>query len=65
MAKSKWYREGSKENGWVYYKKHPSRKHGIQFDKYRRSEYQHQGNRITINFRPPDIRRFPMQHMTS
>ncbi len=50
MAKVKWYREGSKESGWVYYKKHPTRKHGIQFDKYRRAEYQNKGNRISINF---------------
>lgn len=50
MAKVKWYREGSKDAGWIYYKKHPTRKHGIQFDKYRRAEYQHQGKRISINF---------------
>jgi integrase len=50
MAKVKWYREGSKDSGWIYYKKHPTRKHGIPFDKYRRAEYQHQGKRISINF---------------
>lgn len=50
MTKAKWYRDGSKDAGWIYYKKHPTRKHGIQFDKYRRAEYQHQGKRISINF---------------
>jgi integrase len=50
MAKVKWHREGSKETGWIYFKKHPTRKHGVQFDKYRRAEYQHQGARVSINF---------------
>jgi integrase len=50
MAKVKWYREGSKESGWIYYKKHPTRKHGVKYDRYRRAEYQHQGKRVPINF---------------
>ena len=50
MAKVKWYREGSKDSWWIYFKKHPTRKHGIPFDKYRRAEYQHQGKRVSINF---------------
>jgi integrase len=50
MEKIKWYREGSKDQGWIYFKKHPTRKYGVKFDKYRRTEYQHNKKRIAINF---------------
>jgi integrase len=46
----KWYRAGSKESGYVYYKKHPTRKHGIKYDKYYRAEYQFKEKRYAINF---------------
>ncbi len=48
--KIKWHKGGSKESGYVYYKKHPSRKHGVKYDRYYRAEYQHNGNRVAINF---------------
>jgi integrase len=48
--KTKWYRVGSKEKGFLYYKKHSTRKHGVQFDKYYRTEYQFNKKRIAINF---------------
>jgi integrase len=51
MAKQvKWQKGGSKESGYVYYKKHPTRKHGVKYDRYYRAEYQHKGKRIAINF---------------
>ena len=48
--KVKWYRIGSKEKGYLSYKKHPTRKHGVIFDKYYRTEYQFNKKRIAINF---------------
>lgn len=50
VEKVKWFKTGSKETGFLYYKKHPSRKHGLKFDRYHRAEYQFQGKRIAINF---------------
>lgn len=49
-GKIKWFKTGSKETGFLYYKKHPTRKHGIKFDRYHRAEYQFKGKRIAINF---------------
>ena len=48
MKKNRWYREGSKADGWIYFKKHPTRKNGVKFDKYFRTEYQTKGRRIAI-----------------
>lgn len=48
--KIKWYKGGSKESGFVYYKKHQTRKHGVKYDRYYRTEYQHKGKRVAINF---------------
>jgi integrase len=48
--KVKWYRVGSKEKGYLYYKKHPTKKNGVRFDKYYRTEYQFNKKRIAINF---------------
>jgi len=51
MAKKiKWHKGGSKESGFVYYKKHPTRKHSVKYDRYYRAEYQYKGKRIAINF---------------
>ena len=49
-TKVKWYKTGSKETGFLYYKQHPTRKHGVKFDRYYRTEYQFQKKRIAINF---------------
>lgn len=49
-AKIKWFKAGLKKPGYIYYKKHPTRKHGIEYDKYYRAEYQFKGKRIAINF---------------
>ncbi|OQX96917.1 MAG: hypothetical protein B6I20_13790, partial [Bacteroidetes bacterium 4572_117] len=35
---------------YIYYKKHPTRKHGVEFDKYYRTEYQVNKKRVAINF---------------
>ncbi|WP_457553410.1 tyrosine-type recombinase/integrase, partial [Desulfobacula sp.] len=48
--KIKWFREGSKSDGYIYFKKHDTRKNGVKFDKYFRTEYQTNGRRIAINF---------------
>lgn len=45
-----WLKTGSKETGFLYYKKHPTRKHGLKYDRYHRAEYQFKGKRIAINF---------------
>lgn len=50
MAKVKWNREGSKADGVIFSKKHPTRKHGVKFDRYFRTEYQYQGKRFAFNF---------------
>ena len=49
-GKIKWIKTGSKETGFLYFKKHPSRKNGVKFDRYHRAEYQFAGKRIAINF---------------
>ncbi len=49
-GKIKWIKTGSKETGFLYFKKHPSRKNGVKFDRYHRAEYQFLGKRIAINF---------------
>ena len=49
-GKIKWFKTGSKENGFLYFKKHPSRKNGVKFDRYHRAEYQFEGKRVAINF---------------
>ena len=38
------------EDGKVFFKKHKSRKYGVQFDQYFRGEYQFKGKRVAINF---------------
>lgn len=45
-----WLKTGSKETGFLYYKKHPTRKYGVKYDRYHRAEYQFNGKRIAINF---------------
>lgn len=47
--KIKWHKYED-EHGKVFFKKHPSRKHGVKFDQYYRGEYQVKGKRIAINF---------------
>jgi len=49
-AKIKWFKTGSKGTGFLYYKKHQTRKKGVKFDRYHRAEYQYNGKRIAINF---------------
>ncbi len=49
-SKTKWAKTGSKETGVLYFKKHPTRKKGVKFDRYHRAEYQFKGKRIAINF---------------
>jgi len=48
--KIKWFKTGSKETGLLYFKKHPTRKNGVKYDRYHRAEYQFKGKRIAINF---------------
>lgn len=48
--KAQWFKAGSKKSGFIYYKKHEFRKHGVKYDRYYRSEYQFKGKRIAINF---------------
>ncbi len=47
MTKDKWFKAKFPN---IQYKKHPSRKHGLQFDKYFRGSYQVAGKRKMINF---------------
>ena len=47
MAKYKWYKS---KLGRLFYRKHNTRKHGVKFDRYFRSEYQHDNKRVSINF---------------
>ena len=47
--KEKWYKVKN-DDGCIYYKKHPTRKKGIKFDKYYRTEYQFNKKRVAINF---------------
>jgi len=47
--KIKWHKYEN-EKGKVFFKKHPSRKHGVPFDQYFRGEYQYKGKRVAINF---------------
>jgi len=48
--KIQWFREGNKSDGIIFFKKHPSRKHGVKYDRYFKAEYQHQKKRISFNF---------------
>lgn len=48
--KNQWFKTGTKKSGFIYYKKHEFRKHGVKYDRYYRSEYQYKGKRIAVNF---------------
>lgn len=49
MAKNKWQKIKRAE-GTLYFKQHSTKKHGVKFDRYYRTEYQYNRKRIALNF---------------
>ena len=49
MTKTKWEKV-KRDEGTLYFKQHSTRKHGVKFDRYYRTEYQYNKKRIALNF---------------